>query len=131
IYFITFLLISFLFTIFFLHKGKQKEKSLNNNLKEKNKELLIAKEKVEFLSNIKSNFFSMISHELRTPLYTITGITELLINNNPDKNQKGYLESLKFGGNHLISLINNILQNNKIEKKELKINSQSFNLKEI
>ncbi|GGX15347.1 tetratricopeptide repeat-containing hybrid sensor histidine kinase/response regulator [Aquimarina muelleri] len=131
IYFITFLLISFLFTIFFLHKGKQKEKSLNNNLKEKNKELLIAKEKVEFLSNIKSNFFSMISHELRTPLYTITGITELLINNNPDKNQKGYLESLKFAGNHLISLINNILQNNKIEKKELKINSQSFNLKEI
>ena len=133
IYFITFLLIGFLFTIFFMHKSKQKEKSLNNNLKEKNKELLIAKEKVEFLSNIKSNFFSMISHELRTPLYTITGITELLLSDttNKNKNQKGYLESLKFAGNHLISLINNILQNNKIEKKELKIHCQFFNLKEI
>lgn len=130
IYSISFLLIGFLFTIFYMYKNRKKEKSLNNNLKEKNKELLIAKEKVEFLSNIKSNFFSMISHELRTPLYTITGITELLLNNSPDKNQKGYLESLKFAGNHLISLINNILQNNRIEKKELKINAQSFNLKE-
>ncbi|WP_062059122.1 tetratricopeptide repeat-containing hybrid sensor histidine kinase/response regulator [Aquimarina longa] len=131
IYFTTFLLAGFLFTILIMYQSKRKEKKLNSSLKEKNKELLIAKEKVESLSNIKSNFFSMISHELRTPLYTITGITELLIQNNPEESQKSFLESLKFAGTHLISLINNILQNNSIEKKELKMHLQSFTPKEL
>ena len=129
--FIVFVLIGFMFVIIIIHKKQLKEQELNIILSEKNQELLIAKEKVETLSKVKSNFFSMISHELRTPLYTITGITELLIKNKANNEDEKLLKPLKFAGNHLISLVNNILQNNKIENREFELHLQSFNLLEL
>jgi len=81
----------------------------------KNKQLKVAKEKAEALSNVKSKFYSEISHELRTPLYGVIELSRLLLKENVNSSHKEYLESLNFSGNHLLSLINNVLQLNKVE----------------
>ncbi len=97
----------------------------------KNKELKLAKVKAEHLSKVKSNFYSEISHELRTPLYAVIELSTLLLKENVNVKHREYLESLKFSGNHLLSLINNVLQLNKVESGKMKIQNLDFNLKSL
>ncbi|MFT5892083.1 MAG: signal transduction histidine kinase/CheY-like chemotaxis protein [Dokdonia sp.] len=92
----------------------------------KNKQLKIAKEKAEALSNVKSKFYSEISHELRTPLYAVIELSRLLLKENVNSSHKEYLESLNFSGNHLLSLINNVLQLNKVESGKMTVESLEF-----
>ncbi|MEW7280786.1 response regulator [Aquimarina sp. 2201CG1-2-11] len=114
-----------------LYKSNKNRLNLNNSLKVKNKELLDAKEKTEYAAQLKTNFFSTISHELRTPLYAVTGITDILIDENPKKNQVHYLNALKSSGEHLLSLINNILQINRYDANKIELNVIEFNIEEI
>ncbi len=97
----------------------------------KNKELKKARDRAERLSKVKSNFYSEISHELRTPLYAVIELSGLLLKENVNIKHKEYLESLKFSGNHLLSLINNVLQLNKVESGKLKIEKSNFDLKAL
>jgi len=101
----------------------------NKLLRMKQNKLEEAKLKAEMTSKTKSNFFSMMSHELRTPLYAVTGITHLLLEENPKPSQQQYLKSLKFSSDHLLSLVNNILQANKLEDNTITIGATTFNLK--
>ena len=103
----------------------------NKLLEEKNRELIIAKEKVEKASNARSEFLSTVSHELRTPLNAINGITHLLLEENPKKSQMHYLESLQFSGNYLTKFINEILEINKIDSNKIQIDNINFNLKQL
>lgn len=98
-------------------------------LEEKNKELILAKEKAEEASNARSEFLSTVSHELRTPLNAINGIAHLLIEEKPKKSQLNYLESLQFSGNYLTNFINDILEINKIDSSKAEIENINFNLK--
>ncbi len=107
------------------------KKKLNNVLIEKNKELITAKETAEQVSTLKSQFISTVSHELRTPLYGVIGLTSLLMENPEDKKKGEYLESLKFSGDYLLALINDVLQLSKIETKEVKLEKVSFDLKSL
>ena len=95
----------------------------------KNLELNAAKEKAEGLSKAKSKFYSEISHELRTPLYAVIELSSVLLREIKEARHKVYLESLKFSGNHLLSLINNVLELNKVESGKMKLQIQDFNLK--
>src|SRR5690606_15771101 len=97
-------------------------------LQKKNDELTIAKENAEKASLAKAQFLSTITHELRTPLYAVTGLTHLLLEESPTENQKEHLNSLKFSGEYLLSLINNILDLNKLEARKVEILETSFNL---
>ncbi len=107
------------------------KKRLNNVLIEKNKELVGAKETAEQVSTLKSQFISTVSHELRTPLYGVIGLTSLLMEN-PDKRKKEeYLESLKFSGDYLLALINDVLQLSKIETNEVKLEKVSFDIRSL
>lgn len=92
----------------------------------KNKQLKIAKEEAEYLSNVKSKFYSEISHELRTPLYAVIELSKLLLKENVNSSHKEYLESLNFSGNHLLSLINNVLQLNKVEAGKMTVEFLEF-----
>ncbi|WP_430409740.1 ATP-binding response regulator [Kordia sp.] len=112
-----------------LIKAIYKKIKSNKLLRIKHNKLEEAKLKAEMTSKTKSNFFSMMSHELRTPLYAVTGITHLLLEENPKPSQKQYLKSLKFSGDHLLSLVNNILQANKLEDNTITIGASTFNLK--
>ncbi len=99
---------------------------------EKNKELKTARDKAYRYSKVKSDFYSEISHELRTPLYAVIELSGLLLKENVIIRHRRYLESLKFSGNHLLYLINNVLQLNKIEESgALKLECSVFNLKNV
>ena len=112
-----------------LYKNNNLRAKANELLQDKNNELQLAKEKAEKASLAKAQFLSTITHELRTPLYAVTGLTHLLLEENPKPGQKDHLNSLKFSGEYLLSLINNILDLNKLEANKVEIEKTTFNLK--
>lgn len=114
-----------------LYKNNVIRTKTNLLLKEKNKELILEKEKTEKASRARSEFLSTVSHELRTPLNAINGITHLLLEENPKKSQLHYLASLKFSGNYLATFINEILEINKIESNKIDVENIPFDLKEL
>ena len=126
---IVLLLLGCLFLGALIIKAIYKKIKSNKLLRIKYNKLEEAKLKAEMTSKTKSNFFSIMSHELRTPLYAVTGITHLLLEENPRDSQQQYLKSLKFSGDHLLSLVNNILQANKLEDNTITIGASTFNLK--
>ncbi|CAN0343868.1 unnamed protein product, partial [Ectocarpus sp. 4 AP-2014] len=103
----------------------------NQLLLKKNSELQLAKDDAEAALQAKANFLSTVSHELRTPLYAVTGLTHLLLEEDPKDHQKEYLKSLKFSGDYLLALINDILQLNKIEAHKLSVHNEDINIYEI
>lgn len=112
-----------------LYKNNNIRLKTNNMLHKKNAELIIAKEKAELASKTKANFLSTVTHELRTPLYAVTGLSNMLLEENPRPEQVQHLKSLKFSGDYLLTFINDILQINKIEANKVEIEPESFNLK--
>jgi len=122
------IIILLVLVVFLLKKNKLKEQT-NNLLKIKNAELRLSKEKAEKETLAKTQVLSTITHELRTPLYAVTGLTHLLLEETTNSNQKEHLNSLKFSGEHLLSLINNILDLNKLEANKVEIAETPFSLK--
>ena len=112
-----------------LYKNNNLRAKANELLQDKNNELQLAKEKAEKASLAKAQFLSTITHELRTPLYAVTGLTHLLLEENPKPDQKEHLNSLKFSGEYLLSLINNILDLNKLEANKVELEKTTFHLK--
>lgn len=112
-----------------LYKNNTIEYKSNNLLKEKNKELEEEKEKSEKAIKAKSDFLATISHELRTPLNAINIISEILMNEDPKESQIENLISLQISTNHLINLINDVLQINKIESPNFEIEEIEFNIR--
>jgi len=76
----------------------------------------------------KSDFLSTMSHELRTPLNSVIGMTNLLMSGKTHPDQKENLEVLKFSAESLLSLINNVLDFNKIDSDHIILEKQEFNL---
>ncbi|WP_160114596.1 response regulator [Aquimarina sp. AU474] len=113
------------------YKNNIQKKRLNSDLIEKNRELISAKETAEQVSTLKSQFISTVSHELRTPLYGVIGLTSLLMENPEEKKKTEYLESLKFSGDYLLALINDVLQLSKIETNEVKLEKVSFDIRSL
>ncbi len=113
------------------YKNNIQKKRLNSDLIEKNRELISAKETAEQVSTLKSQFISTVSHELRTPLYGVIGLTSLLMENPEEKKKNEYLESLKFSGDYLLALINDVLQLSKIETNEVKLEKVSFDIRSL
>jgi signal transduction histidine kinase/ActR/RegA family two-component response regulator len=96
--------------------------------KRHNLELLKAKEIAEEASLLKSQFISTISHELRTPLYGVVGITNMLLEEHKELSRSQHLSSLKFSARYLLSLVNDILQINKIEENKIVLENLTFNI---
>ena len=112
-----------------LYKNNNIRLRTNNMLHKKNDELIVAKEKAELASKTKANFLSTVTHELRTPLYAVTGLTTMLLDEDPKEEQVPHLKSLKFSGDYLLTFINDILQINKIEANKVELDPELFNLK--
>ena len=100
-------------------------------LKQKENELIKAKDQALEATKIKSNFLSNMSHEIRTPMNAVIGIIHLIQQTNLDKKQKNYISKIQSASNNLLNIINDILDFSKIEAGKLTLNKVNFNLKNI
>ncbi|WP_037316361.1 response regulator [Salegentibacter sp. Hel_I_6] len=114
-----------------LNKINQDRKKLIDELKEKNNQLLDSRDNAERLSRLKTEFLSTVSHELRTPLYGVVGLTSLLLDDKSLKKHESDLKSLKFSADYLLALINDVLQMNKMESNQVKLENIPFNIQEL
>jgi signal transduction histidine kinase/CheY-like chemotaxis protein len=90
-----------------------------------------AMEKAQKSSEAKSEFLSTMSHEIRTPLNAVIGMSNLLISGNPRADQRENLEILKFSAGNLLSIVNDVLDFNKIESGKLVFENTKFNIVEL
>jgi len=90
--------------------------------------LIIARQKAEEAAQSKQFFMSTMSHEIRTPLNEVIGITNLLLQGNPREDQMDFIKTLKFSGNHLLTLVNDVLDYNKMESGKLVFEQTQFSL---
>jgi len=89
--------------------------------------LKIAKVKAEQAAIAKEQFLSTMSHEIRTPLNAVIGMSQLLLSKNPREDQMEFLEALKFSGENLLSLINEVLDYSKIESQKIVLEKIEIN----
>lgn len=92
------------------------------------KQLLEAREKAEVAANARLRFLSTMSHELRTPLNGIIGMSNLLLEGPQLPQQQEQLQILKFSSKHMLSLVNDLLDLNKIEADKMVIEKRWLNL---
>jgi PAS domain S-box-containing protein len=97
----------------------------------KNQELAARNKEIERANRLKSEFLASMSHELRTPLHTVIGFSELLleeIEGPLNTKQKRFLGHIKQDSQHLLELINDILDLSKIEAGRLELRHEEFDV---
>lgn len=95
-------------------------------------ELCKARDAADKANRAKSEFLANMSHELRTPLNAILGFTELMVRESTlSKQHQSYIDIVNTSGEHLLSLINNILEMSKIEAGQTELQLGAFNLQSL
>ena len=96
-----------------------------------NKKLQIAARKAESANKAKTDFLSTMSHDIRTPMNAIVGLTTLAEKNPGDvESTKESLRKISLASNHLLTLINDILDISKVESGKLKLSPLTFSIVE-
>ncbi|TQD40171.1 tetratricopeptide repeat-containing hybrid sensor histidine kinase/response regulator [Haloflavibacter putidus] len=126
----TFVFVVLLILLIIIFKENRTKRKLIKFLNQNNEALKRANQKADAAAKIKSQFINSISHEIRTPLHGVVGITSLLLAEKEiSDGNKQLLESLKFSGDYLLSLINNVLLISKIDNHKVKIRPKETDLK--
>lgn len=136
--FVTVMLFNFFIMIFINYHFLRAFHFALNMLKQSQKEERLANEKLkeaiviaEASSKAKSDFLSTMSHELRTPLNSVIGMSYVLLADKPRPDQEENLKVLHFSAGSLLSLINDILDFNKLEYGKLELEHAAFSLDEL
>ncbi len=114
-------LFPFCITLFFMW-------SLINIYAQTQEKLISAREDAEKANRAKSDFLSNMSHELRTPLNGIVGATNLLLHEQVTLSQKRYFKIVQHSADHMLQLVNHILDYSKIEAGKISLEQNVFNL---
>jgi PAS domain S-box-containing protein len=93
--------------------------------------MLEAIARAEEATRAKSQFLSTMSHEIRTPMNAVIGLTNILLQNAPREDQVESLNLLKFSGENLLAILNDILDLSKIEAGKITLEVINFNLIEL
>ena len=131
-----------LVVIFFAFRLQRKSLKIlqdrNKVIDENNKKIEIsmkmledAKEEAEKNARIKSEFLSIMSHELRTPMNAVLGMTQVIMEENPRKDQLENLETIKISAQNLLDIINDILDYNRLESGKIFLEHKDFSLKNL
>lgn len=99
--------------------------------KKAEEELMRAKEKAEESDRLKSAFLANMSHEIRSPMNGILGFAHLLKEENLSITARQYIEMIQTSGNHLLAVINDIVDISKIQANQLKITYSEVNLNDL
>ncbi len=105
---------------------------LFSTLIEKQKELDRHKFEADMKNKAKTEFLFNMSHDIRTPMNAILGFTDLALLNTDDKEKMDdYLKKIKSSGDHLLSLINDILEMSRIESGKLELVTETVDLLQV
>ncbi len=114
------------------HEVAEREQNLSRAVEERTAQLSEKTKEAQQASHAKSRFLATISHELRTPLNIILGFSQLMSRSqSTDTTQKGYLDTINRSGEHLLGLINNVLELSKIEAGKITLNVSDFDLNQF
>ena len=126
---------SFILLIFFLTFGlsiSHMRRKSYHLLEKKNEELQNAMEEAERANQAKTEFLSHMSHDIRTPINGIMGMLNIAENNPEDpERQLDCREKIRTSAEHLLSLINDVLDISKLENGNVELASEVFSLTEL
>ena len=94
-------------------------------------DLVDAKEAAEAVSNAKTEFLARMSHEIRTPMNAIIGMTSIAQDSEDAERKEYCLEKISSASNHLLGVINDILDMSKIEANKFEISTSEFNFEKM
>ena len=113
-------------------KAEAAARKAASDTQELNAKLQVAVEKAESANRAKSTFLSNMSHDIRTPMNAIIGFTTLALSNIDDKDRvKDYLSKTLASSNHLLSLINDVLDMSRIESGKIHLEEVEVNLSDV
>ena len=113
-------------------KAEAAARKAASDTQELNAKLQVAVEKAESANRAKSTFLSNMSHDIRTPMNAIIGFTTLALSNIDDKDRvKDYLTKTLASSNHLLSLINDVLDMSRIESGKIHLEEVEVNLSDV
>lgn len=99
--------------------------------KQKDALLLAAKERAEDLTKTKSQFLANMSHEIRTPMTAIIGFSDLALLDELPTETRTYLQDINSASNHLLTILNDILDISKLEAGQMTLQLGHFNLTDL
>ena len=113
-------------------KAEAAARKAASDTQELNAKLQVAVEKAESANRAKSTFLSNMSHDIRTPMNAIIGFTTLALSNIDDTDRvKDYLGKTLASSNHLLSLINDVLDMSRIESGKIHLEEVEVNLSDV
>jgi signal transduction histidine kinase len=105
--------------------------TLEQQVRERTRDLEVAKERAEKATAVKAEFLSSMSHEIRTPMNAVLGVARLLESTNLSLEQQQYVSMIASSGQVLLSIVNDVLDFSRMEAGEIRLHLTSHNLSNV